>query len=107
MCRRKRRWQGYENDHGGVKKLMWNHEGVQLQGYIHVVQALKGKRNGLHAQTTRRQVAGMEGAAGLHHWAQVEVRRSLHNDVKFWDSWDQYPIYARIQEDEIAKFFLR
>ena len=22
----------------------------------------------------------------------------IHNDVKLWDAWDHYPIYARIQE---------
>ena len=44
----------------------------------------------------------MEGTAGLHHRVQVPVRRSIHLQV--WDSWDRYPIYAIVQEDEIAKY---
>ena len=31
------RWQGCENDHGGLKKL----EGIQLQGHLHVVHSRK------------------------------------------------------------------
>ena len=59
-------WQGCENDHGGFKKLMWywNHEGVQLQGFLHVVQVRQREINRFHAQTTGRINARMEGAAG-------------------------------------------
>ena len=29
----------------------------------------------------------------------------INHDVKIWDSWDRYPIYARIQEYEFAGNF--
>ena len=29
----------------------------------------------------------------------------IYTDVKIWDTWDHSPIYAMIQEDEIAKYF--
>ena len=47
------RWQGYDKDPGGIRKLMWYgiiYDGVQLQGHIYMVKVWKGKRNGLHAQ---------------------------------------------------------
>ena len=28
----------------------------------------------------------------------------VHNDVKLWGTWDHYPIYATIQEDDVNKY---
>ena len=53
-------WQGDESDH----------EGVQLQSYLHVVTLRPCERNGVHAQSTWRQKATVESAVGPHHQAQ-------------------------------------
>ena len=45
----------------------------------------------------------MEGAAGLNHRPKRKFDEAFFAfDVKIWDSWDHYRIYAMIQEDEIA-----
>ena len=67
-------WQGYDEDPGGFKKLMWyrNSEGVQLQGHTCMARVREGKRNSLYAQTTWRKEARMEIVLGLDHWAEKE-----------------------------------
>ena len=29
----------------------------------------------------------------------------IHNDVELWGAWDDYPIYATTQEDDVQNFF--
>ena len=102
-------WQGYEKRQWRFQEadVVWNHEGDQLQGCIHVVRVRPSQRYYFHTQTTQRQEAGMEGAAGLHYIVGPRCKADeahINKDVKIWDSWDHYQIYASMQEDEIAKY---
>ena len=67
-------WLGYDHDLGIQEvDVVRNHEGVQLQGHIHMVQVWKGKRNGLYAQTPGTKEARGNIAVGLHHRAKKKI----------------------------------
>ena len=70
---------GEKKDHGGFKKLMWcGMKEFNCHETSTWFRCGRAKSNGFHAQTTWKKKARMEGAARLHHRAQVEFRRSLH-----------------------------
>ena len=68
------------------------------------IEVRKGKRNGFCAQTTRRKEARMEITVGPRG---RDDDAYIYNDVKLWDTWDHYPIYARIQEGQSAEQILK
>ena len=81
-------------------------EGVQLQGHIYMVQVRKGERNGLHAQTCesknkQEETSQLVYIIGPRRYDEVYI----YNDVRTWATWDHYPKYARIQEEEEIESF--
>ena len=99
--------QGCENDKNGFKKLMW-YGIMEFYGKVTFTWSRCGREREMGF--THRQF----GNEGEGRTAQLDYivgprrtsdKTKIHNDVKTWDSWDQYPIYGAIQENEASNYF--
>ena len=101
-------WQLYDKDPTGFKKLTrWKNEGVQLQGHIYMVKvcgraketAFAPKHLGRKKQEVTLQLDGIIGPGRRNDEVYI------FNDVRTWATWDHYPKYSRIQEEEKTESF--
>ena len=101
-------WQGYENDHGSFKKLMWY--GIMMEFNCKATSTWFKCGREKETACTHRQL----GEKGQERKAQVDCitwhgRKSdeayICSDVKIWDSWDHYPMYASDTGGRNCEFF--
>ena len=101
-------WQGCGNDQGEFKKLMWH--GIMKEFNCKVTSTWSSCGRGKEMAFTHRQF-GMEGDGRT---AQLDYivgpqrtldKAYIHDDVKTWDSWDHYPIFATSQENVAQHYF--
>ena len=86
--------------------MVWNCEGVQLQGLL-----LRGLVTVvIKSWPSCTDILGMKGKDGRRSWItscgwrRTSDETKIHNLFKTWDSWDHYPIYAVIQENEASNY---
>ena len=93
---------------GGFKKLMWYGfmKEFNCKATCTWSECGRVKDTSFTHRQKRRQEAGMEVQLDYIIWPRWRSDEAyIYNNVKkTWDSWDHYPIYARIQEDEIEVF---
>ena len=102
-------WQGCEKRSWRVQEadVVWNYEGIQVQGHLHVVQVWRRERETAFTHQQFGEI-GKERKAQLDYiigprWKSDEAH--FYNDVQTLDSWDHYPIYAVVQEYEASNCF--
>ena len=107
-CAGPRVGKGTKTDHGAFKKLM--SYGIMKEFNCKATSTWSKCGRDKETAFTHRQLGEkmQELKAQLDYiigprWKSDDA--CIHNDVKIWDSWDHCPIYAMIQEDEIAKYF--
>ena len=87
-------WQGCDTDQGGFKKLMWYE--IMKEFNCRVTSSWSScdrEKEMAFTQTFWDRCEWKDDAAGLHH--------------QIWDTWNHYPIYVSIHEDDAHNYFLQ
>ena len=91
-------WQGYEHDPGGCNKFMW----------YSIMKEFNCKVSSTKSNDDRTKDASFTHRKHEEKLSQMDLslgKKGRHDDCFFcnegmlWDSWDHYPISARIQEE--------
>ena len=101
-------WQGYDKDPGGFKKLMWY--GIMKEFNCKATSTLPKCGRAKETAFTHKQLGQkrQEVTSLLDHIVGPRRRdKDVYkcNDVRTWATWDHYPRYARIQEEEKSQSF--
>ena len=83
---------GCKNDHGGFKKL--------------ILKELNRKDTSSWSSCCRERPSRTSDAhlGYIVGPRRISDKAFMHNDVKTWDSWDHYPNYSIIQENEAQNY---
>ena len=104
LCR-----QRYDHDPGGYKKFMWY--SIMKEFTCKVSSTWSDDDCSEDAAFTHRNMV-MEDRGTCRRWIFFIWPNDGHDDCfiynegKLWDTWGEYPIYARIQEGRDAEQFL-
>ena len=103
-------WQGCDTDQGGFKKLM-RYE-IMKEFNCKVTSTWSSWDNEREMAFTDREFGkGWKGRTTQLDYIIGPKRTSgkafIRHDLKIWDSWDHYPIFASIHEEDDKKYFLQ